>query len=315
MNGNNLKDSNSKTILLTGITGFLGSNLLEALLAENYTIIGLKRSASDVWRIKEFLNNSKLKLVDIDKVKLDNIFAQEHIDILIHSAWGGVKTDDRNSLIVQLENFDFALRLFNLAIKAGVNKIISLGSQAEYGHYEGRVDENYPCNPVDAYGMAKIFAGRSLQTLSEQSNTKWFWVRLFSLFGPKEDCKWLLPFAINKMLNNEDIDLTNCEQRYDYLFVKDFCKGIIMLLNSEKSGVYNLSSNNSIQLKEILLMIKENLNSKSKLNFGALDYRKNQVMHVEGDSTKLYKEINIAISPFLESLSETTKYYKNNKRL
>src|ERR1035437_3840929 len=283
MNGNNLKDSDSKTILLTGVTGFLGSNLLDALLAENYTIIGLKRSASDVWRIKEFLNNSKLKLVDIDKIKLDNIFAQEHIDLLIHSAWGGVKADDRNSLILQLENFDFAIRLYNLAIKAGVNKIISLGSQAEYGHYEGRVDENYPCKPFDAYGTAKLFSGRLLQTLAEQSNTKWFWVRLFSLFGPKEDGKWLLPFAINKMIKNEDIDLTKCEQKYDYLFVKDFCKGIIMLLNSEKSGVYNLSSNNSIQLKEILLMIKENLNSKSKLNFGALDYRKNQVMHMEGD--------------------------------
>ena len=315
MNGNNLKDSDSKTILLTGVTGFLGSNLLDALLAENYTIIGLKRSASDVWRIKEFLNNSKLKLVDIDKIKLDNIFAQEHIDLLIHSAWGGVKADDRNSLIVQLENFDFAIRLYNLAIKAGVNKIISLGSQSEYGHYEGRVDENYPCKPFDAYGTVKLFSGRLLQTLAEQSNTKWFWVRLFSLFGPKEDSKWLLPFAINKMIKNEDIDLTKCEQKYDYLFVKDFCQGIISLLNSENSGIYNFSSNKSVQLKEILLLIRDILKSESKLNFGALEYRKNQVKHMEGDSTKLYKEINIAISPFLESLIETTNYYKNIKRL
>jgi nucleoside-diphosphate-sugar epimerase len=315
MNGNNLKDSNSKTILLTGVTGFLGSNLLEAFLAENYTIIGLKRSASDVWRIKEFLNNSKLKLIDIDKISIDKIFSEEHFDTLIHTAWGGVKADERNSLNVQLENFDFAVRLYNLAIKAGVNKIVSLGSQAEYGHYEGRVDENYPCNPVDAYGMAKIFASRSLQTLSEQSNTKWFWIRLFSLFGPKQDGKWLLPFAINKMLNNEDIDLTNCEQRYDYLFVKDFCKGIIMLLNSENSGIFNFSSNSSVQLKEILLLTRDILKSESKLNFGALEYRRNQVMHMEGDSTKLYKKINIAISPFVESLIKTTNYHKNNKRL
>ena len=300
--------------MLTGVTGFLGSNLLEALLVEDYAVMGLKRSTSDVWRIKEFLTDNKLQLIDIDKVTLDNIFAEEHIDILIHSAWSGVKVDDRNSLTIQLENFDYATKLYNLAIKAGVNKIISLGSQAEYGHYEGRVDENYPCNPTDAYGMAKIFTSRLLQTLAEQSNATWFWVRLFSLFGYKEDGKWLIPFAINKMLNNEEINLTRCEQRYDYLFVKDFCKSIILLLNSENSGIYNLSSNNSVQLREILLVIKDILKSKSKLNFGALEYRKNQVMHMEGDSTKLYKKINFAISPFVESLIETTNYYRNNKK-
>lgn len=302
-----------KTILLTGVTGFLGSNLLEALLAANYTIIGLKRSTSDVWRIKEFLNDGKLKLIDVDKFPIDNIFAEEHIDILIHSAWGGLKADDRNSISIQLENFDFAIKLFHLSIKAGVNKIISFGSQAEYGHYEGRVDENYPCNPTDAYGMTKMFTSRLLKTLAEQSNTKWFWVRLFSLFGPKEDGKWFLPFAINKMLKNDDIYLTKCEQRYDYLFVKDFCKGIILLLDSDNSGVYNLSSNNSIQLKEILLLIKENLKSKSKLNFGALEYRENQVLHMEGDSTKFYGSNNFNISSWSESLSETIDFYKNSK--
>jgi len=304
-----------KTILLTGVTGFIGSNLLEALFINNYIVIGLKRSTSDIWRIKEFLNNSKLKLIDIDKIDLENIFIREHIDVLIHSAWSGVNTDDRNSFTVQLENFDFAIRLYNIAIKAGVKKILSFGSQAEYGLYDERVDEDYPCNPTDAYGMAKVFTSRLLQTLAGQSNTQWIWVRLFSLFGPKEECRWLLPFAINKMLSNEDIDLTKCEQRYDYLFVKDFCKGIILLLDIENSGVYNFSSNNSTQLKEILLLIKDILKSKSNLNFGKLEYRSNQIMHMEGDSTKLYKKINFTISPFWESLIQTTNYYKNNKEL
>ena len=301
-----------KTILLTGVTGFLGSNLLESLLVEGYKVIGLKRTTSDTWRIKEFLNDRKLKLIDIDKIPLEKIFNGENIDIVLHAAWGGVKAEERNSLPIQLENFDFAARLFNSAIKAGVNKIISLGSQAEYGRYEGRVDENYPCNPIDAYGTAKLFTSRALKVLAENTDTKWFWIRLFSLFGPKEDDKWLLPFAINKMLNNEDIDLTGCEQRYDYLFVKDFCKIIILMLNSEKSGIYNLSSNNSIQLKEILIMIKEITKSNSKLNFGALKYRDNQVMHMEGDSTKLYKEINFNTLSLNKGLTETIYYSKTN---
>jgi nucleoside-diphosphate-sugar epimerase len=300
-----------KTILLTGITGFLGSNLLEAFLEDNYKVIGVKRSASDVWKIREFYSDSNLQLIDADKVTIGDIFANYNIDFVVHAAWSGVKAEQRSSFQIQLENFDLSATLFTHAIKAKVSKIIAFGSQAEYGHYEGRVDENHPCNPTDAYGMTKVFASRLLQTLAEQSNVKWNWIRLFSLYGPKEDDGWLLPFAIKRMLNNDDIDLTECEQRYDYLYVKDFCKGIILVLKSEISGIYNLSSNRSIKLREILLTIKDISNSKSNLNFGALSYRKNQVMRMEGDSTKFYSAFNFNPETELKySLAQTISFYK-----
>jgi len=302
-----------KTILLTGVTGFLGSNLLEAFLENGYKVIGIKRSTSDIWRIKEFFSNNNLQLIDIDKVSLLSIFANYKIDFLVHTAWTGVKAGERNTLPIQLENFDFAVRLFTQAIKVRVNKIVAFGSQAEYGRYEGRVDENYSCNPIDAYGMTKVFTSRLLQTLAEKTDVKWNWIRLFSLFGPKEDDSWLLPFAIKRMLKNENIDLTKCEQRYDYLYVKDLCKAIILLLESEINGIYNLSSNKSIMLKEILLLIKDITNSKSNLNFGALDYRENQVMHMEGDSTTFYEALNF--NPEIElknSIAQTISFYKKH---
>ena len=308
MIGNN--QNNSKKILLTGITGFLGSNLLDALLNEGYSVIGLKRITSNIWRIKEFLNDRRLKVINDDEIELNNLFISEKIDTLIHCAWGGVEAEDRNSFNIQLENFYYSARLFNLAIKGGIKRIISFGSQAEYGKYEGRVDETSPCIPVDAYGTAKVFTKKLLQALAEPSNTKWFWIRIFSLFGPKQNDKWLLPLAINKMLNNLDIDLTKCEQKYDYLYIKDFCRGIILLFNSENSGVYNFSSNNSIQLKEILLLIKNILKSNSNLNFGTLEYKMNQVMQMEGNSSKFYKETNISIAPLRSGLIKTINYYK-----
>lgn len=310
MTGNN--SSKYRTILLTGVTGFLGSNLLKALLENNFYVIGLKRSSSDIWRIKDFLNNDNLELFDIDKTSFENIFKNKSADILIHSAWSGVKADERKSITKQIENFDFAFKLYTSAISIGIKKIISFGSQAEYGKFEGRINEDYPCNPTEAYGLTKLFTNKLLQNLSEQKNIVWFWIRLFSLFGPKEDSNWLIPHSINKMLNEENIDLTICEQKYDYLYIEELCKGIILLLESEKSGIYNFSSNMSVQLKEILLMIKDITKSNSKLNFGALQYRDNQIMNMEGDSTKLYKEINFNTIPPIKGLIEMIYYYKKN---
>ncbi|MDF1613089.1 NAD-dependent epimerase/dehydratase family protein [Stygiobacter electus] len=301
-----------KTILLTGVTGFIGSNLLEALLKQGYFVLGIKRSTSNLWRIKEFLGNKNLKLIDIDNHSFDSVFKENKVDIVIHSAWGGVKAEDRNDLTIQIKNYEFSFKLFSIAIKNNVDKIVSLGSQAEYGRYEGRIDENYPCKPVDAYGTAKVDTSKALKALAKDTNTKWFWIRLFSLFGPKEDKNWLLPFAINKMLKNEDIDLTKCEQQYDYLFIEDFCNGILQILDSDKSGVYNFSSNMSVQLKEILLMIKDITKSKSKLNFGALQYRDNQVMHMEGDSSMFYATLKyMPVHNLRNSLVKTVSYYKN----
>jgi len=301
-----------RTIALTGVTGFLGSNLLEALLENNYKVIGLKRSSSDIWRIKEFLDNKNLELFDIDKISLENIFKNRNVNTLIHSAWSGVKADERKSFVIQIENFNFAFNLYTLALVSGVNKIISFGSQAEYGHFEGRISEEYPCNPVEAYGITKLFTSKLLQNLCQQKDITWYWIRLFSLFGPKEDGNWLIPFCINKMLKNEDIDLTKCEQKYDYLYIKDFCRGIVSLLDYDMSGVYNFSSNNPIKLKEILLKLKGITNSEAKLNFGAIPYRENQVMHMEGDSSNFYNNFEFKQKYNIdEGLEKASLYYKN----
>lgn len=300
-----------KTILITGVTGFIGANLLERLLTEDYLIIGIKRTTSNTWRIDEFKNNPKLKLINIDEIELKKIFNNYSVDTVIHAAWCGVKADERNTFQIQLENFNFSTELFLTAAKSKVKKIVSFGSQAEYGFYSGRINETYPLNPYDAYGQAKVYTYNVLIKIVKEFNIDWNWFRIFSIFGPKEDTNWLISSSIKKMLKNEDINLTLAEQKYDYLFVNDFTNILVESLNSKlESGVYNISSNSSIVLKEMILTIKNITKSKSKLNFGALEYRKNQVMHMEGDSNKLHGHLNYNLKHFEDSIRETINYYK-----
>ena len=71
-----------KTVLLTGATGFLGSHLLSVLLEEGHKVVVLKRSTSSILRIRHLIED--VVVYDIDKHKLDDIFPNECIEVVIH---------------------------------------------------------------------------------------------------------------------------------------------------------------------------------------------------------------------------------------
>ena len=77
-----------------------------------------------------------------------------------------------------------------------------------------------------------------------------------------------------------------------------------------KSGVYNICSDNPTSLKELVTNIRDRINPDFKLNFGSLPYRYGQCMYMEGDTTKLRDNIyNLNTSDFEVQLDNTIKYY------
>ena len=142
-------------ILITGITGFIGSQIAELLVQYNFKVIGLKRSQSDVWRCEGF--KEKIIWVDIDgeddyKKHLENL----GFEALIHCAWIGVESNERGNWDVQLKNLTFLSDLLQICKKVNVKKLIVLGSQSEYGQIEGKISEAHPTKPLNAYDAIKL---------------------------------------------------------------------------------------------------------------------------------------------------------------
>lgn len=302
----------SKTVLLSGATGFLGSHLAEVLSNSNYRVLALVRNTSDLCRLHE-IKNDNIILINLHEKNFKENIQNYSPNIFVHAAWQGVGAKERNDEAIQSKNMFFTTEMLNLANELGIKKIISFGSQAEYGNFEGRINEQAICKPNSEYGNAKLAALNALKSFCNANTINWFWLRIFSLYGEREGDEWLIPSVIKNILANKPMDLTACEQRYDYMYVKDFAKAIIKVLETEcESGVFNVSSNSSIRLKNLIEEIRKNLNPKAVLNFGALPYRSNQVMHMEGDSSKFIQTFDVSLNGnFEKKLEGVVRYYKN----
>jgi nucleoside-diphosphate-sugar epimerase len=273
-------------ILLTGATGFLGYNIALALQKANNDILCLKRASSVVPFTKD--EASMMSWVNFDDINYREIINSFHPQVLIHAAWIGVSAKDRDAYNLQRQNVEMANEIMCIF---PFQQIIMLGSQDEYGYIDSCVSEDYALNPLSAYAKAKIECCNNLMNTAAKTKIEWQWLRIFSVYGLRQAANWVIPATVLKCLRNENfMDTTKGEQSYAFLYSSDLADAIVSVVGSGgNSGIYNLSSQRDIQLKDLFLKIKELTHSSIKFNFGAIDYRPNQSMLIKGDSTKFIR--------------------------
>lgn len=299
-------------ILITGITGFIGSKISEKLCKHGIEVIGLKREISDTWRCADFFDKVSWVNLDIEN-KWKDIIILEKPDVIIHAAWIGVEVEARDDFTHQSKNINFLVDLLEISKSIKLKKFIFLGSQAEYGVITGRISETAPTEALNAYGATKLAALEILKVFCKKNNIGWIWLRVFSLFGEKESPNWLIPAIIRNLKEVSTMDFTLGEQAYAYLYIEDFSNILYQItIKDIESGIYNISSNEVHKLRTLIEKIRDMVNNKAVLNFGVIPYRENQSMHIEGDISKLIGQIGeIQFTNFNVALQQTINYCNN----
>lgn len=270
-------------IFITGATGYLGYHIACQCLAEGHQVLCLRRSTSKSLFDEE--QEQRIQWVTIneeDWKETVNVFAP---DVLIHVAWGGVRGAGREDADIQKQNILMSKQHFTLY---PYQQIIAIGSQAEYGYYEGPVSEDHELHPTMKYAQAKCVVQHELQTYCEKNHIEWQWIRVFTVFGEKQT-GGLIALAINNCkLGKESFDTTEGEQVYSYLYAKDFAKTICKVIGAKgKSGVYNISQPlEEHSNKDVLETIKAMMGSNIQNNYGAVPYAKDQIMLMSGTVDK-----------------------------
>ena len=264
-------------IVVSGASGFIGSWICR-YFAENHQITGIIRTSSSSARLTGIKN---LRILRSDPENWPNLIRQYKPDCLILADWQGVGNTERNSEL-QFNNIQRVIHVAEAAKFASTKIVIGLGSQAELGPVNGLIHEKLEDNPTTQYGCAKVSTRLELNKLFLNTDTRFHWFRIFSVYGPLDIGPWLIPQLVDSLLDQKPLKLTRGEQEWSYLHIYDLVRAMEYLLqNSMKSEICNVGNPQTITIRNAVTMIARFLNSESFLKFGELAYRPDQVMQLK----------------------------------
>jgi len=250
-----------KTILITGINGFLGSHLAKRL-SENNNIVGLEYEPENLFRLTGY----DFEVFNSSNESIRNIFEKREVDFIIHTAtFYGRGNED----ILQLAetNLFMPFRLLNLAIKNNVAAFINTDTVLD--------------RFVSAYALTKNqfrewlhFRRNEIKTINMQ---------LDHFYGEGCSNSNFVTSMIDRLKSNDPvIDLTAGEQQRDFIYYEDVVNAfeIVVKKNDEiaTGSNFQVGSGEYISIKKLMLFLKKKIGSSSYLNFGAIPYRENELM-------------------------------------
>ena len=277
----------AKTILITGAGGFVGAATVRAALGQGHRVMALVRSPNP-WRLANLTGALSVHIADLaNDQAIARLLAQLRPEIVIHSAWEGVGGPARAGDI-QFENIRTTLALVDAAIAAGTGKFVGLGSQAEYGRYDRRIVESDLPNPGLLYGAAKLAACHLVRQRLAAAGRDFAWLRLFSVYGPGDNPNWLIPSVAAALIRGEVPRCTAGTQKWDYLHIDDVARATLATaVTDQATGVFNLSSGQPVTVRAIVERLRDLAAPGLALRFGDVPFGPDQIMHLEGDNTRL----------------------------
>ncbi len=314
----------SRKILVTGGAGFIGSNLTEKLLSDNYKVLCID-NFNDYYspkikenNIKKFIHNKNFELYtcDIrDRKKLFNIFKGKKIDKTIHlAAQAGVRYSFKNPAAYFDININGTINILDLAKEKKVKSFIFGSSSSVYGVSKIPFSEKGNLKPISPYGFSKK-AGESIcEMYSKLYKLPITILRFFTVYGPNQRPDMGI-YKFTKLINeNKEIMLYgNGNTKRDYTYISDIIDGIISALNKEFDfEIFNLGNSNPISLSNLISLIKKNLDKKVKIKY--LPEQKGDPPITFADITKSKKLINYTPQVSIgEGIKKFVEWYKNEK--
>jgi UDP-N-acetylglucosamine 4-epimerase len=269
-----------KTWLITGVAGFIGSNILEKLLFLDQTVVGLdnfstghrrnidevkKLVSAEQWANFKFLEGDIRDLATCHQVCIN-------VDYVLHqAALGSVPRSLLDPISTNQSNVDGFLNILVAARDAKVTSFTYAASSSTYGdHADLPKVEDKIGNPLSPYAVTKYVNELYASVFARCYGLRTIGLRYFNVFGPRQDPQGayaaVIPKWISSLIKGETVYINgDGETSRDFCYIKNVVQANLLAscANSEaKDSVYNIAVGSRTTLNELFYKLRDNLNSK-----------------------------------------------------
>lgn len=296
-----------RTWLITGVAGFIGSNLLETLLKLNQIVVGLdnfatghQRNLDEVktlvteqqWQNFRFINGDIRKLEDCH-------FAVQNIDYVLHqAALGSVPRSIADPITTNEANITGFLNMLVAARDAGVKSFTYAASSSTYGDHPAlpKVEENIG-NPLSPYAVTKYVNELYAQVFARTYGFKSIGLRYFNVFGKRQDPNGAYAAVIPKwtaaMISGDAVFINgDGETSRDFCYIENTVQMNILAATAPdeaKDKIYNVAVGDRTTLNQLFSAIREALKHQGVQVAQEpvyREFREGDVRHSQADVTK-----------------------------
>ena len=255
-----------ESVLVTGVAGFIGSNLAERLLREGYRVVGLDNLAYGI--CEQIPSSVEFHKADVRSADIYSLF--DKIDIVFHLAAKNCIADCQNDPVETADiNVTGTANVFEAARRAKIKKLIYAESSSIYEGSKLLPTPEEDERPETFYAASKMATKFFAEAYARWYGLKWTALRYFCVYGPRQDYRRTIPpvfsaFIIKLLRNEPPVIYGSGKKRRDFIHVNDVNDFHLLSLRDERTTgqVFNLGSGENYSVNEIFQIVRGLLDSK-----------------------------------------------------
>jgi UDP-glucuronate 4-epimerase len=269
----------NKRILVTGGAGFIGSHLVDKLLAEDRWQVSVLDNFNEFYssalkraNLAQHTDNPQFKLYEADiccAETLREIFAENEFDAVVHlAAWAGVRPSLMNPKLYTQVNVSGTVNLLDAAREFGVKQFVFGSSSSVYG-INSKIpfsEDDKISQPISPYAATKAAGELLCHTFSHLYDIRTVCLRFFTVYGARQRPDLAIHKFSKLIWENLPVPMFgDGTTRRDYTYIDDIIQGVRAAIDYDKSNyeIFNLGESQTIELKDLIGFLEENLGKKA----------------------------------------------------